>query len=783
MGDLDGVTVLQCVGDLAPSYCAKLLGDSGAEVTLVEPPGGDALRSWSCAPEPAGGGGALFDFLHQGHRSVTDDPARRHARLDGADIVVAPPAGPLGAAALAAARPGLVVVTITPFGLGGPYAGRPASDLTIQAESGALACRGTADRPPVQMGGRVVEWVAGAYAAFAALAAERRQADTGHGDLIDVSLCEVANLTGTLYAAVSHSLGGSRPIDPARPSRSVELPSIEPTLDGWVGFNTNTRQQFESFCLLIERPDLISDEWASVATRVARADEWNAAVRAWTSRHTTADVVERASVLRIPVGPVCDGPGVLELEQVRARALVVTDPSGRMSVPVRPWYYEGEPRPAAGPAPSPGQHDSEFRPPRGARPEPGSGAAMPLAGIRVVDMTAWWAGPSATGLFAALGAEVVHVESTRRPDGMRMSGGMFAATQRQWWEYSGFFLQANANKLGVTLDLDTVEGRALLLRLVEKADLVVENFTPRVLESFDLAWDVIHATNPRAVMVRMPAFGLDGPWRDRPGFAQTMEQVTGLAWVTGHRDDQPRIQRGPCDPNGGLHAAIAALNGLRRRDATGVGSLIVAPMFDAALNVAAELLIEWTAYGHRMGRDGNRGPGGAPQGLYACAGPEQWLAVSVTDDRQWAALAAAMDRPDLVARPDLATEAGRRAAHDELDRAIGAWAAGRTLADAVDELVAAGVPAAPARDARRAATHPQFRARAYFEQTDHPVVGCHPVPGQPWRSRGVDRWIRSPAPSLGEDNEAVLGGWLGCDGPALGRLTAEGVIGTWPAGA
>ena len=221
---------------------------------------------------------------------------------------------------------------------------------------------------------------------------------------------------------------------------------------------------------------------------------------------------------------------------------------------------------------------------------------------------------------------------------MRMAGGDVLRPSDQWWEYSAFFLAANTNKLGLTLDLDQDRGRALLLQLVERADLVVENFTPRVLEAFDLGWDVIHATNPRAVMVRMPAFGLTGPWRDRPGFAQTMEQITGLAWLTGHVDDQPRIQRGPCDPNGGLHAAFAALVGLAQRDRTGSGCLVEAPMFEAALNVAAEPVIEWSAYGNRIARYGNRGPAAAPQGLYACAGWEQWLALAVATDEQWSAL-------------------------------------------------------------------------------------------------------------------------------------------------
>lgn len=407
---------------------------------------------------------------------------------------------------------------------------------------------------------------------------------------------------------------------------------------------------------------------------------------------------------------------------------------------------------------------------------------LPFAGLTVVDMTAWWAGPSATGLFAALGADVIHIESVRRVDGIRMTGGVFAASRPDWWEYSGFFLQANTNKLGVTLGLDRPAGRELLLKLVAQADLVVENFTPRVLDAFGLGWDVVDAANPRAVMVRMPAFGLDGPWRDRPGFAQTMEQVTGLAWLTGHADDQPRIQRGPCDPNGGVHAAFAALVALARRDRTGVGCLVEAPMFEAALAVAAEPVLEWTAYGNRVGRDGNRGPTAAPQGLYACAEPEQWLAVAVETDVQWHGLCAAIGRPDLASDPDLATHVGRRRHHDRIDDAITAWAFRRTAAAAAVELNNAGVPAAQATDPRVASRHPQLVARGYVEDIDHPAVGRHPVPGLPWRARGVERWIRSPAPTLGQHNREVLSGRLGCDEAALAALEADGVIGTRPAG-
>jgi crotonobetainyl-CoA:carnitine CoA-transferase CaiB-like acyl-CoA transferase len=571
----------------------------------------------------------------------------------------------------------------------------------------------------------------------------------------------------------------------APPARSYETPSIEPTLDGYVGFNTNTREQFESFCLLIERTDLIEDDpsWAMYATRAARWDQWNGIVHDWTTKHTTAEIVERAALLRIPVTPVMDGRGVLEVDHAVARGVFVDDPTGTFRMPRRPFTIDGEAPPPPSPAPRLGEHTAPSATgapvPAGA---PGRRAPqrLPLDGVRVLDLTAWWAGPSSTGALAALGAEVLHVESTTRPDGMRMTGALLGM-EGEWWERSAFFLEINTNKMDVTLDLSTPTGRALLLRLVERSDLVVENFTPRVLESFDLGWDVIHRTNPRAVMVRMPAFGLDGPWRDRPGFAQTMEQVTGLAWLTGFADDQPRIQRGPCDPNGGMHAAFGALVALARRDRTGTGSMVEAPMFEAALAIAAEPVLEWTAYANVIGRDGNRSPRAAPQGLYACRGRERWLALSVTDDTQWAALVDLLGAPAWARASELEAGAGRRAQADLIDGHLDRWASAQDLDDAVARLTAAGIAAAPVVDPRRSSAHPQFVARGYVEMVDHPVVGSHPLITLPLRLRSVERWTRSPAPTLGQHNADVLGGWLGLSDDELDTLARDGIIGSRPA--
>jgi crotonobetainyl-CoA:carnitine CoA-transferase CaiB-like acyl-CoA transferase len=276
--------------------------------------------------------------------------------------------------------------------------------------------------------------------------------------------------------------------------------------------------------------------------------------------------------------------------------------------------------------------------------------------------------------------------------------------------------------------------------------------------------------------------GLDGPWRDRVAFAQTMEQMSGQAWITGFADGIPLIPRGPADPTAGMHGAFAIVTALTRRDRTGTGVFIEAPMIEAVLNVTAEPVLEQAAYGNTMMRTGNRSPYAAPQGLYACDGFEQWLAVSVADDEQWHGLCAALGRDDWARDADLATHAGRVEQHDALDAAIGAWAATRAVDDAVALLIAHGVPAAIGRDPRVISRHPQFVARGFYEEVDHALLGRYPAPGFPFRFASVDRWLHTAAPRFGEHNHDVLTRILGRSDSDVARLEAEDVVGTRPLG-
>jgi crotonobetainyl-CoA:carnitine CoA-transferase CaiB-like acyl-CoA transferase len=781
--------VVDLSSGIAGGYCSKLLTDAGADVVKVEPPAGDPLRRWSAGAAargellPEGQDGALFRFLHHGQRSVVGEPgqADADALIASADLVIED--GRLSPERIDALRTsGVVVISITPFGRAGIAGDRPATEFTVQAESGALIGRGVPERPPFMCGGRVSEWVSGTFASVAALAACRGAARTGHGEHVDFSMAELMTIAGANYADAMHALMGRPPLD--RPARTQETPSIEPTLDGYVGVNTNTQTMFEAFLLMIERPELMIEDpsWAMARVRNERFEEWNRIVHEWTTKHPTEEIVALASSLRIPVAYVNSGATVQDSEHFKARGVFVDDPTGTFRMPRRPWQLDFERPPAPRPAPALGEHTDRVSPWTRQRTAPTGPPELPLAGVRVLDLTAWWAGPSSCHLLACLGADVIHVESTQRIDNMRLTGGMFAGAGGDWWEKSSFFMCVNTNKRGLTLDLTSPTGRDLFLRLVEQADVVVENFTPRVMDNFDLGWDVIHAANPRAILVRMPAFGLDGPWRDNSGFAQTMEQMTGLAWVTGFTDDQPRIQRGPSDPNAGMHAAFATIVALAERDRTGTGHHLEVVMVEGALNAASELVIEYTAYGNLIERDGNHSPGAAPQGVYECGGREQWLAVSVTTDEQWRGLVAALGSPVWATDPGLATAAGRAGRQDELDAALATWAADRDLDATVELLLGHGVPAARACDPRLTSRNPVFGSRGFYEDVDHPVVGLLPIPTVPFRFASVDTWIRTPAPTLGQHNAEILHELLGLGDAELAELEAAEVIGTRPKG-
>lgn len=800
---LEQPLIIDLTWGIAGGYATKLLTDAGARVLKVEPPGGDPLRNHR-SPEP-GRPGRLFAYLAAGKRSMVLDleqPGDRARLLEWyavADLVIERnepgtlDASGVGHGALRQVNRHAPMVSISNFGGGGPWStGRPANEFTLLAQAGSTSTRQIGDRPPVNADGRIGEWMGGVTAAVAALAALRRSRLAGRGEHVDLSLLETVTPTCTNVQTVWGSFAGVYDT-----TRLVEIPAIEPTADGYVGFCIFTGQQWQDFTVLIGRPELGEDpELATMGGRNTKGDWLVPLIHEWTTAHTTDEIVEMATLLRIPVAPIGNGRLIPGFEQFVARSVFAPHPAGDFLAPRVPYRIEGHPTVAFGEAPDLGEH-----PPTGATPTAGTGPGtpgdppatnrtdhrpaeppLPLAGLRVLDLTAFWAGPYGAFVLSALGADVIHVESVQRPDGMRF-GSSRPPGDDQWWEFGPTFHTANAGKRSITLDLTRPAGRDLLLRLVEHADALIENYSPRVLEQFDLVPDVLQRRNPGLVVVRMPAFGLDGPWRDRVGFAQTMEQVSGMAWLCGWPDLPPVNARGPADPLAGLHAAFSCLLAWEARERTGRGAAVESTMVETALTAMAEQVIEFTGGGELLTRSGNRHHHAAPQGTYRSA-DGQWVAVSVETDDEWRGLVRALPDAGLAALVDGAGPAARRAVAEALDQALDEAIGGLDADLAVDLLLGHGVPAAPVVGSRLGDRNPQHLARGFYEPVDHPVAGLHPLPGLPFRFTGDSRrWLRRPAPCLGEHTREVLGDLLGLSGDELDRLEAERIIGTRPVGA
>ena len=488
---LAGLRVLDLSTEIAGPYCTKLWVDAGAEVLKVELPGGDALRRWTASGQllDEAEDGALFQYLNASKRSAVIDwrtaEGREHL-LDlasRADLLVES-AGPgvLAAAgisweSLQERNPSLSLVSISPWGQEGPWADRPCSEFTLQAAVGSVAYRGLRDRKPVAAGGRLGEWAAGVFAAVGGLSAWMSGRGGGRGQQVDVSMFEAVLLSMTVY----HDLNAQW-VEGLLP-RAVEIPSIEPAKDGWIGFCAITGQQWTDFCSMIGQQEVGQDQrYLDGRMRMESIEYMREIIHPWTQARTADEMQELALLLRIPVSKVGNGKLLPEMDHFAERGVFIDNPGGFLQP--RPFCRlgRGEQRPL-GSAPGLGEHTDEVlrelrdavvsSQPKASADEP----SLPLSGLRVVDLTNFWAGPIATCWLADMGADVIKVESIQRPDGMRFAG---AIRNEVMWEWSPVFHGANPGKRDITLRLDSDEGIALIKKLVAQADIVLENFSARV---------------------------------------------------------------------------------------------------------------------------------------------------------------------------------------------------------------------------------------------------------------------------------------------------------------
>ncbi|MEE2057309.1 CaiB/BaiF CoA-transferase family protein [Rhodococcus artemisiae] len=788
---LEGFVVVDLSVGVAGGYGTRLLADGGATVLKVEATEGDPLRRWSGSGAEIGDeeSGPFFQFLAGGKESLVLDPGSADVAMQvgrllaSADALIWSADSPFANIAelhpkrLEADHPHLVIVAISPFGLEGPWSGRAATEFTLQAWSGAIVGlgRGAPDRAPVQVGGRVGQFVTGTYTAIAALTGRVNSRLTGRGCLIDLSMLESIVLSLTYYPVTYHDVMER----PWRTERALVLPGVQQAADGLVGMACGTLQQRQDLYVMMDHAEWIEDD-----AIMSRPAEVAPLIAEWVAERTVDEIRELGIAFRIPHAPVADPSNVATLDHFEARNVFVENPYGKFLQPRRPFQVSSFTWAAPQPSPALGAHHDPFGPVR-THNDGGSGT-LPFAGLRVLDMTAFWAGPTATHLLALLGADVIHLESVVRPDGGRLVGGVSGDVD-MWWERSPIHLGGNANKKSVTLDFTTDEGRVLLERLIETCDVLVENFTPRVLDQAGLDYERVKEIRPDIVMVRMPGFGLDGPWRDIAAFAYAIEDAAGLTWMTGYPDRNPLEPSCIGDPNAGMHAVYGLLLALEHRAATGEGALVEASMIDAALSITAEQIIEYTATGSILTRQGNRGPDAAPQGLYRTKDVDEfgrldsWVALAVENDAQWCSLVDALSEVPEFRDSRFASAAGRLEYHDEIDKLMQAWCEGRESERIVDLLWSAGVPVAKMMQPHRQTEIEQLNARKFFEDMEHPVAGRYRQSTLPFTMTGLpERLTQHPAPLLGQHNEDELKA-LGVTDDDLRVLEENGVIGRAPA--
>jgi crotonobetainyl-CoA:carnitine CoA-transferase CaiB-like acyl-CoA transferase len=408
--------------------------------------------------------------------------------------------------------------------------------------------------------------------------------------------------------------------------------------------------------------------------------------------------------------------------------------------------------------------------------------------VRVLDLSRVWAGPLATRILGDLGADVIRVEAIGAHGPRRVPEAVVHRSRRypenqageRPWNREGMYNKFNRNKRAVTLQLDTPRGKAVFEQLVVTSDIVIENYSPRVMPQLGLGYNRLRELNPGIIYIGMPGYGWSGPARDWVAYGTTLEPGAGLSSLMGYAGSGPyKSGVAWADPVAGLNAAAALLVALwdRRADADGRGQAIELAQLEAMIGFIGEEVLAAQARGSNRPRLGNRHPEYAPRGCYPCAGDDRWIAISMTDDAAWGALCAeaGFDAKRAALRGDERIEM-----HDALDAEIARWTARHDQIELMHRLQARGVAACAVLDARDLVEDPHLAARGFFVTITHPDAGTYPFPGQPIHLSETPATFRRPAPGLGEHNREVLGGLLGMTDAELEELHAAGVIADQP---
>ena len=804
--------------------CGRILGDLGADVVQVEPPGGDPCRRLGPfyqnvrAPEHS----LTWFALNANKRGITLDLETLQGRdeltcqaVEADFLVESFPPGyldrlGLGYEALGAINPRLVMVSISPFGQTGPHSGWATSDIVSMAMSGIMSVAGDPDRAPVRISEPQAYLHAGAHAAAAALIAHYHRLFTGEGQHVDVSIQEAVMWANSEVPQYWDLTGASRTRSGAlRRQGKIHSRLHHPCKDGYVALNAGPGPQggpkIYPLIRWMEREgmadglgemrDWTSEQWLEADEKVLtqdRIDLLEQAVDAFFSRYTKLELHEWSSRNGIEIYMVASPKEILESPQLASRGYFTgvhhPELGASLAYPTR-WARSSVWSPAiARRAPLIGEHNNELLtppPPSPAEspsssppspfPLPPSPSLGPLRGLKVVEF-AWVAsGPMVGKHLAEHGAKVIRVESTTHLDTLRSLGpykdGVYGVNR------SGFFARYNSDKLGITLDLATSRGLAIARRLVADADVVTESFTAGTIVRLGLGYRVLRALNPRVIMLSTNIHGQTGPWADQGGWGGVGAAVAGVTHFTGWPDRPPIYLGVPYTDYVSPALAVAALmSALDYRARTGQGAYIEIAQAECAALFLSPALLDYAVNGRLRERMGNRSPQFAPHGVYRCQGEDRWCAIAVETDEQWQALGRAMGAPAWSQDSRLATAEGRLAAGD-MDALVEEWTVRRSPEEVMETLQAVAVPAGLVQTGEDLLRDPQLAHRAHFVPLDHLEIGRHAGERVSYRLSHTPGRVVRGAPCLGQDSEQVLHEELGFTDHEIAEAIRLGALG------
>ena len=401
-----------------------------------------------------------------------------------------------------------------------------------------------------------------------------------------------------------------------------------------------------------------------------------------------------------------------------------------------------------------------------------------LSGVRIADLTIVVAGPTATGALGDLGAEVIKIENIiARGDRATTLPKAADAPEDRPYNRSNWFADLNRSKKGLTLNFNVPEAREAFLRLVAVSDVVIENFSPRVMPNFGFTYEALQAVRPDLIMASLPGFGSTGPMRNHTSFGPGIEAMTGLGDLTGFPDGPP-LKPGNyvTDYTAGMMAAFVIMAALHYRRRTGKGQHIELAMRDGALQLIGEPIMDFALNGRVQSRIGNRHPSKAPHGVYPCVGEDKWVAIAVASDEEWGVLCDAIGRPDLAADDRFDTVLGRLAHQDEIDGALSAWTRERDHYAVMHTLQAVGVEAAAVLTTEETGSDPHVAARGFIQTVQLPEVGPARYTRHGYRLAETGAVIQPP-PGFGEHNRYVLQELLGYSDADFAALEAsQGIV-------